>query len=205
MIKKFGTQKEQDYHSVTCIDLFPKDEAMVVGYETGHIVLWNTLKTERIKTILPTEKSQVLSVKFWKDTKSLFMASNAKGMIYLYKLESTFFAWNIERKTLFDLTTVDSEKRTAKIGKTDPLIHLPDGAFSIQVLKKELTKDHELDKYTLVAIGSMKFVLIITLEPNISIVYRYHRPAGLCDWTIPSLSWGKGSLPGILHYIGTIN
>lgn len=194
VIKTFGTSKELEFGAVTCIDLNEKDEAMVCGYDSGHIVLWGMMRNEKIKTILPVEKGPVLSIKFWKDTKNNFVASNNKGMVSLYKLESKLFQLNVEKKTLIDLANVD--KSGPKFGKTDPLSHLPEGAFSIQVLNKELTKGHPLDKYTLVAIGSMKFVVILTLDPIVSIVYRCQRPAGLADWTIPALGWGEGAIPG---------
>src|SRR5690348_4231829 len=75
-LKKFGTAKEQTYGSVTALDLSQREEGMVSGYESGHIVLWGIMRTEMLKTINPTEKSPILAIKFWKETRSNIIASN---------------------------------------------------------------------------------------------------------------------------------
>ena len=176
------------------MDLSQKDESLVCGYDNGSIVLWGLTRTEHFKTITCPDKIPILSIKFWKETKNNLITSNTKGIVSLFKVEYSFFQWSVDKKLLLDLS--ESDKTEYRIDKSGSSGSLPDGVFSIQVLKKELLKSHPLGKYTIVALGSMKTVIIITLEPIISSVYRYNRPTGLPDLTIPSLSWGRGTLPG---------
>lgn len=192
-LKKFGTVTEQAYGAVTAIDVSQREEGMVCGYESGHIVLWGLMRTEMLKTIIPTEKSPILAIKFWKETRNSIIASNARGAVSIYNLTYYFFQWTVEKKVLIDVA--EQEKKMQREGRTDPLGHLPGGFFSIEILTRELTRHHKLNKYTLVALVSMRMVLIVSLDPVVSIVYRYNRPEGLSDLSIPSASWGRGALP----------
>ena len=181
------------------MDLSFKDACLVCGYESGHIVLWGLLRTDLLRMIPPPEKSPVLAVKFWKDVKNNILVANAKGIVYMYKVEYSFFQWSVEKKPLLDLSTPDKK---VKGTKPDPTDTLPDGFFSIQLLNKRDTANiPELNKHTIIAIGSMKMILILTIEPTVGIVYKFPRPSGLADPMIPSLSWGKGSIPGKLTFI----
>ena len=194
-VKKLGTAKEQDYGPITAMDIISKDkdELLLCGYESGHITMWSLMKTALLNVITPTEKGPVLSLKFWKEDS--FIGSNTKGLVYLYKVESVFFKLKTEitKKVLLDLSTSDKKKSDG----LNPLDNLPDGFFSLQFLKKELVKNHPINTSTVVALGSMKMALVLTLEPNVGIVYRINRPTvGLLDPMIPTLSWGKGAIPG---------
>lgn len=176
---------------MTAIDLSSKDDSLVCGYESGHITLWGITKGDHIKTIAPIERSPILSLKFWKEIRNNFIVSDDKGIVYLYRLDSMLFQWIVDKKVL--LTPAD--KKAEEINKEEPL---PEAFFTLEVLKKDVIDGHSTAKYSLIALVSMKVVLVVSLEPVIRKVFKYERPNGIPLSCVPSVSWGRGGLPGTL-------
>lgn len=168
------------------------------GYESGHITLWGIAKNELLKTIPPTEKSPILTIKFWKEIRNNFVASNDKGIVYLYRLDSMIFQLVVDRKVL--LRPVE-EREDGSQANPSSGNSLPEAVFSIQLLRKELTEDHNLSKYSIIALVSMRMVLVVALEPSIAKVFKYERPNSIQPSSVPSVTWGKGAIPGKLFMI----
>jgi len=171
-----------------------REDCLISGYESGHIVLWKVDRNELQRVIPPSDRSPVISVRFWREGRSNVISSTAKGVVHLHTFVYSFFQWTTDKKVLIDAAA--AAERRAKSNEIDPLGHLPDGFFDIQVLRRELTRHHSLSRYTVAALASMKMVLIITLEPVVGSVFKYVRPEGIHDLIVPSISWGKGALPG---------
>jgi len=194
-LQKLGTAKEEEYGDVMAIDMASRDEGLIAGYQNGTIVLWSTLKNERIKTIKPPDKLPILSVKFLRDSKNFFVASTTKGAVYQYKLSTSFLAGDAEKKEVPIMDTL--RKRLQKEILENPAKDLlPEGFFNIELLPKELTRDHLLTRYQIAALCSMKRVILVTLEPVFCIFYISERPDGVSDNIIPCVSWGNGLIPG---------
>ena len=146
--------------------------------------MWNILKGDLLKTIPPTEKTSILVIRFWKELRNNFIASDTKGNVFLYKVDSLLFQLVVDKKVLL---TPQEDKSGG---------NFQEGFFTIEVLKKELTEGHGLSKYSLVAIASMKVILVITLEPTISKVFKYERPNNISLSSTPCITWGHGAIPG---------
>ena len=181
-IQKFGSSKEREYGAVISMDISIKEENVVSVYENGKIVLWSMAKNERMKVIDPPEKGSVINVKFYRDVSEHFLLSTSSGTVYLYKAESIFFQWKVDKKPL------NLKDETAR----DIHPNLPSGFFNIQIFPKIHMK---IPKLTTVAFASMKEIIVVVLEP-FSVLYRSKRPVGLRDIVIPCISWGKGAVPG---------
>ena len=193
--QKIGTKKEQEYGEVTAIDLSAKDDSLASGYHSGHIILWGILKSEQIMVVEPTESGPILSLKFWKGTKHNMIASNSEGFVYLYRLDSVFFQWILDRKVIL---TPNNEKKSTSQESAQLLKSLPDGFITIQLLKSERKGTDEATPGHFVALGSPKMVLIVSLEPTIAKVFKYIRPLDVGYSNIPSVSWGYGSVASIV-------
>jgi len=186
-LQTFGSSKEQEYGAITAIDMSLRDECLACGYENGNIILWSIQKGDLLKMIPATEKSPVLALKFWKETKNNLISSNAKGVVNLYKLDVILFQWVVEKKVLL---SPSNEKKMNKENQKNTIDELPEAFFSIQVLKPESSEENK-NKYSLVALVSMRMILVVSLEPVISKVFRYERPFETSISCAPSVSWGK--------------
>jgi len=191
-LQKFGTPKEQEYGTITSLDISSKDDCLVCGYESGHITLWDIVKGTLLKTIVPTEKNSILVIKFWKEFRNHFLASDTKGNVFMYKIDSLLFQLVVDKKVLLS-PQEDKKPTTPQNG------NFQEGFFTIEVLKKELTEGHGLSKFSLVAIASMKAILVITLEPTISKVFKYERPNNISPSFTPCIAWGKGAIPNTMN------
>jgi len=194
-LQKLGTAKEEEYGDVMAIDIASRDETLIAGYNNGTIVIWSTLKNERIKTIKPPDRLPILSVKFLRDSKNFFVASTTKGAVYQFKLSNSFLSGDAEKKELPILETL-KKRLKGEIMESPGKDLLPEGFFNIELLPKELTRDHPLTRYAVAAICSMKRVILVTFEPVFCIFYISERPDGISDNIIPCVSWGNGLIPG---------
>ena len=191
-MQRFGTQREQEYGPVTAIDISLTDTTLICGYGSGNIVLWSIQKNERIKTIKPIEMCPILTLKFWKDTKQYFIASTATGSVYMYKMDLVLLKWSVDIKPL-PINEFVRKRNPSNLGY-DAGLKLPEGYFSVQILQKEYIRGHALQGSTLIALASLTKVVIITVDP-FNLVYIYKRPNHVAK-LIPSISWGKGAIPG---------
>lgn len=175
------------------MDFSLKDDILMCGYEKGHLVLWSLVKkNEHLRTINPPDSnpSPIFCIKFWKEGTNNAIVSNGKGVVYLYEFSYKFFQWAADKKMLLN------HEEDKKKGIKDKMGEFPTGFFNIQLLKKEHTKGHALSKYTLIALASMKMVLVVSLDPSPNIIYKYERPNDINELSISCISWGRGSLMG---------
>mmetsp|Transcript_5309 Transcript_5309/g.4497 ORF Transcript_5309/g.4497 Transcript_5309/m.4497 type:complete len:218 (-) Transcript_5309:3137-3790(-) len=143
-----------------------------------------------IKTVSPKDEHPVLCVKFWKGDSNDMIVSLGSGAVYLYRFNYSFFKWRCDATKLLD---PESEKKKEH---AEHLEKYPNGYHSIQILKKEHCRGHPLAQYTVVALASMKMILVVTLEPHVGIVYKFERPPELVFTSVSCISWGIGSVPG---------
>jgi len=184
-MQKIGTEKEKKHGGIVAIDIAYQDNVLLAVHKDGSMMIWSLEKNKRIKKIKPPEKSPVLCVKFIMDRMRSFLVSTGKGSVYLYKVEQTFLKLKSEKTLL-----MTGEKIPHNIqGRA-----FPEGIFSIKILPKDF--EHQSGSYTVVAVASMKKVVVFTLEPVFKVIYVDDRSENISIAAVPSISWGFGSLPG---------
>ena len=172
----FGGSKEQNYGPVTAVDINKEGDALICGHEGGQLVMWDLNNGSNIKTIFAVHDSPVLCVRFWKEGRNNIISSDQSGNVFLLSINRVLFSYTVDKQLL---------------------LHKSAGSItSIQVLDKQLAKHHFTKNFTVVALCSMSMMLIVTLEPIVRIIYRIDNPQFVKEGAVPSISWGRGALPG---------
>ena len=179
LIKTLGSSKEQSYGSVTSLDISKEGDYIIGGYELGQIVLWDLTSNIPLKNVFGVHEFPIINIKFYKSDKSHAISCDSKGKVYILKINKVLFSYTVDKRLLFDKSV-------------GPML-------SIQVLYHDNKKnDNILPKdIVLVALATFNNLLIISIEPNVNIIYKSPRPEYIKEGSIPYLSWGKGILPGL--------
>lgn len=177
-MRVFGTTKEQNYGAVSALDASRDGEALISGYEKGQIVLWDLNTGANLKTIVGVSECPLLSIRFYKETKSHIVCSDNAGNVFLLNINKVFFSFTVDKQLL---------------------LHKSAGnVCCIDVLRSQnnFYMAHMIKNYILIAICSLNVVLLISLEPMVRILYKFERPDYIKEGSVPCVSWGKGVLKG---------
>lgn len=175
-LRIFGSSKEQNNGGVSAVDISKDGESLVAGYEKGQIIIWDIYSGSILKSISGVHDTVILTIKFYKDTKSHIITSDNVGNVNLLTVNKVLFSYTVDKQLL--------------------LCKSAGNVSSIQALKSQdsFYNGHVVKTYTLVALSSLSVMLIIALEPMVRILYKMERPPYVKEGYVPYISWGKGCL-----------
>lgn len=170
---------------VICMDASDDNKVLVVGHLNGYILLWDIEAAECKKLIQGEFNTQIVAIKFSLIEKGFyeFLASDLKGSVKRLGVNEGFFFNSVNSNYVIDYT--------------HPI-------FIIEVL--QLTKEQKIviSKYNhnedqeeplIVAFGSLDFVFIVQLEPEIKRLYNFKKPSYIKGSFVPDLCFGMGKIP----------
>ena len=175
-LRIFGSSKEQNYGAVSAIDISRDGDCLVAGYEKGQIILWDLYSGSNLKTIVGLHENVILTLRFYKDTKSHIISSDNIGNVYLINVNKVLFSYTVDKQLLLS-------KSAGNVSTIQPLKS-----------QENFYNGHIVKNFTLVAIASLNVLLIISLEPMVRILYKMERPEYVKEGSVPYISWGKGCL-----------
>ncbi|CAG9320228.1 unnamed protein product [Blepharisma stoltei] len=160
---------KENFGAVTCIDITEDEQYAIAGYHLGQVALWDLRSGNCIKASNNFHKSPILSIKFWKKVKTYAISADATGKVNLLEYGKSFLSTKVNAHTLF----------TNEIGV----------CVTIEVLYSDPYLPHPCDQATIIAIGSMNFVVIYSIEPELNCIFRMARPDNVVLGAVPCVSW----------------
>ena len=175
----------ENKRDVICMDASDDNKILVVGHLNGYILLWDIQTSESKKLIKEEFDTQIVAIKFTLVENGFyeFLASDLKGSVKRLGLNEGFFFNSVNSNYVIDYT--------------QPI-------FIIEVL--QLTKEQKniIYKYNnnsdqeeplIVAFGSLDFVFIVQLEPEIKRLYNFKKPNYIKGSFVPDVCFGQGKIP----------
>ena len=180
-------ERKQD---VICMDVSEDNKVLVVGHLNGYILLWGVESGDCKKLIQDEFTSQIIAIKFTLIENSFyeFLASDLKGSVKKIGVNEGFF-----------FNTVNSSS----------VIEYSQTIFIIEVLQLNKEQKKLIYKYNntddieeplIVAFGSIDFVFIVQLEPEIKRLYNFKKPSYIKSSFIPDICFGLGRIPAPFFY-----
>ena len=154
---------------------------MISGYEYGQIVLWDFDSGGILKNVFGVHEAAIINIKFYKTGKAHVISCDSKGNVYILKINKVLFSYTVDKKLLIDRSS-------------GPMLSLQtlsndDQNANCNIIPKDCV---------VAALATFNTLLIISIEPNVNIIYKSARKEYVKEGSICYLSWGKGILPGFL-------
>eukprot|EP00759_Apiculatamorpha_spiralis_P010129 PhF_6_TR17047/c0_g1_i2/m.25978 len=83
---------EHNRGSVTCLSMVPSGEAVLAGYEKGHVIWWESRTAQIIKVVTATYIDPVLRISIFEDVFKV-ASTNQVGTVKLYSLNRVMMKW----------------------------------------------------------------------------------------------------------------
>lgn len=165
-----------EFGAVTALDISPDETWFIAGYFHGQVVMWDLKSGSSVKASNTVHKRTVLSMRFWKNSRNHVISSDAEGGIHLIEYTKSFLSTSISH-TCF----IRNELGTC---------------VTIEPLVPSTTMQHQTDSVRLVALGSLRYVVVAKLEPKAELLFKIVRPDGIVEGSMPCVSWNFGLAPG---------
>ena len=175
---------------VVCMDASHDNKVLVVGHLNGYIILWDVQAAEYKKLIQNEFDSQIIAIKFTLIEYNFyeFLASDFKGSVKRLGINEGLFFNSVNSNYVIDYTQT---------------------IFIIEVL--QLTKEQkkiiykynnsdDIEEPLIVAFGSLDFVFIVQLEPEIKRLYNFKKPSYINGSFVPDICFGFGRIPAPIFY-----
>ena len=205
-VYSWKTEKKLDYlinaevgretkRDVICMNASSDNKALVVGHLNGFILLWDIKSTECKKVIKDEFNSQIVAIKFTLVENDFyeFLASDIKGSVKRLGLKEGFFFNNVSSNYVIDYTQPIFIIEVLKLTKEQK-----------KLIKKFYNED-DIEDPLIVAFGSLDFVFIVQLEPEIKRLYNFKKPSYIQKSFIPDICFGFGKIPAPFYYSQDLN
>jgi len=159
---------------VTTIDLSHDGDALIAGYTSGLVVLWDAIRGTILKSVGDAHSSPVTSVRFIPRPDSLSVVTvDAGGLVNRLNFSKMvlFSTYTVETECLLDGT---AGQILATHVLPPPPMHSPltagrgdDGALGLHPGFKKLS---------MIALSSDRSTFSVAVEPTVSVLYRWARP-----------------------------
>ena len=193
-----GSQSARRAGSVTSLDLSFGGEAIVAGYATGMIVLWDTIRGLVLRALNDIHLSPIASVRFLNELKVVTVDVGGLVNKLTFTKNILWANYSMETECLLDGTA-------GQILAINVLA-------SFSTVKAQVRPDALvpfLRKITLIALSSERSSFVVAVEPQISVLHRWAKPpADRVDVVSPSsdlqdqqnylpcLAWGWALVAG---------
>jgi hypothetical protein len=165
-----------EFGAVTALDISPDETWFIAGYFHGQIVMWDLKSGSSVKASNTVHRKTVLALRFWKNSRTNVISSDAEGGIHLVEYSKSFLSTSINH-TCFIRNELGI-------------------CVAIEPLFPSITMPHQTDNVRLVALGSLRFVVVAKLEPKAELLFKIVKPDGIVEGMMPCISWNFGQAPG---------
>ena len=169
-----GAELSPSAGSVTSIDLSHNGDALIAGYTSGLVVLWDAIRGTILKSVGDAHASPVTSVRFLPQPDSLGVVTvDAGGLVnrLIFSKAVLWGSYNVETECLLDGTA--GQILATHVLSPLPLVASPAGRGG-----EEVSGPHPgFKKLVLVALSSDRSTFSVAVEPKVSVLYRWARPS----------------------------
>ena len=187
--------------SITSLDLSHNGEAVVAGYTSGILVLWDTIRGVVLRTVSDVHPSPITSVRFLTELK--IVTVDAGGLVnkFTFSKNLLWSSYSVDTECLLDGTA----------GQILSMNVLPPYSSVKPLLRPELFSK-ALRNLTLIALSSERSSFAVAVDPKVNVLHRWARPSpdrmsplaaveggvlsDLPDIYLPCLSWGWALISG---------
>jgi WD40 repeat protein len=173
--------------AVTAIDVSRGSDFLVCGYKSGRLVLWDIMQGTILKSVTEAHNSPITSVRFWHDKKPYLISIDSLGNVNKIGLNKMFSYYMVETECLL----AGAAGQISSLSVLYPLhISVPPSPATHGPRGEWLP--HPSSPYRFVAFSSDRNTFVVTVEPEVKVVYKWEQPKGLDDekYHLASLSWG---------------
>lgn len=164
-----GKEDFASYGPVCALDICINGDTLMAGYEKGQLQLWDMTKMQPLKVISGILEARVICTKFYKFDRTNVIASDLAGNVHLISIQSMLWSVTFDNKRL--------------VNRSINVYH------DIDVLRSDyepLVKNGVI----LIAMACYRNVIILSLEPAVSVLQQFDRPSCIVGSSIPCISWG---------------
>jgi vacuolar protein sorting-associated protein 8 len=151
--------------SITSIDLSANGEAIIAGYVSGILLLWDTIKGVVLRSVTDTHPSPITSVRFLTELK--IVSVDAGGLVNKLAFARTILwsNYSVEIDCLLDGTAgqILAMNVLPSFSTVNPLVR-PD-AYAMG-----------LKNLTLIALSSERSSFVVAVDPTVHVLHRWSRP-----------------------------
>jgi len=169
-----GAELSPSAGSVTSIDLSHDGDALIAGYTSGLVVLWDAIRGAILKSIGDAHTSPVTSVRFLPQPDSLGVVTvDAGGLVnrLIFSKAVLWGSYHVETECLLDGTA--GQILAAHVLSPMPSATTPAGRGI-----EDVCGPHPgFKKLVLVALSSDRSTFSVAVEPKVSVLYRWARPS----------------------------
>lgn len=182
--------------SITSLDISGNGDALLAGYTSGALVLWDVIKGVMIKNIVDIHQSPITSVRFLTDKDLKVVTVDAGGLVnkLTFAKNILWSAYSMDVECLLDGTA-------GQILATNVLP--PHVSKPVKAGTPKPFVPSAVHKLVLIALSSERSSFAVAVEPSISVLHRWSKPPedrvhpknvemGLPSGQsyLPCLSWG---------------
>ncbi|KAL7557061.1 hypothetical protein ACA910_009897 [Epithemia clementina (nom. ined.)] len=153
--------------AITSLDLSANGECCVVGYKSGMIVLWDTIRGSILRSVDDLHPSPIVSVRFYADMK--LISADAGGLVN----KATF-----HRNLLWSTYSMDAE--CLLDGTAGQILALnvlePFAMLGANLRSRSRSLNRALSALSLIALSSERSSFAVAVEPRVSVLHRWARP-----------------------------
>ena len=180
-------ERKQD---VICMDVSEDNKVLVVGHLNGYIILWDIQSAECKKVIKDEFNTQIIAIRFTLIENSFyeFLASDLKGAVKRLGVNEGFFYNSVNSNSVIEYSQTICVIEVLQLNKEQK-----------KIIYKYNNSDN-IEEPLIVAFGSIDFVFIVQLEPEIKRLYNFKKPSYLKGSFIPDICFGLGNIPAPIFY-----
>ena len=153
--------------SITSLDLSANGECCAVGYKSGMVVLWDTIRGTVLRSVDDLHQSPIVSIRFFADMK--LISADAAGLVN----KATF-----HKNLLWSTYSMDAEclldGTAGQILAVDVLE--PFAMLGANLRSRSRPLNRALSDLSLIALSSERSSFAVAVEPSVSVLHRWPRP-----------------------------
>lgn len=184
--------------SITSLDLSHNGEAVVAGYASGILVLWDTIRGTVLRSVTDSHPSPITAVRFLNELKMVTVDSGGLVHKLTFTKNLIWANYSVETECLLDGTAgqILAMNVLQPFSTVKPLVR-PEAFAKV------------LRNLTLIALSSERSSFAVAVDPKVNVLHRWARPSAdrtnvlhgtvgaLTDKAyLPCLSWGWALISG---------
>jgi vacuolar protein sorting-associated protein 8 len=156
---------ERNAGSITSLDLSPNGDAVVAGYVSGVIALWDTIRGLVLRSVTDAHPSPITAVRFLKDFKVVSVDSSGLVNKMTFAKNLLWANYSVDTECLLDGTA----------GQILAVHVLPPYAAVKPFLRPEALA-RVLRNLTLISLSSERSSFVVAVDPKVHVLHRWARP-----------------------------
>ena len=155
--------------SITSLAISGNGEALLAGYTSGFLVLWDVIRGVVIKSMVDVHHSPITSVRFLTDKDLKVVTVDAGGLVnkLTFSKNILWSAYSMDTECLLDGTA----GQILATHVLPPYVQKP-----IKAGAPKLNMPPLLHKLVLIALSSERSSFAVAVEPSISVLHRWSKP-----------------------------